>query len=80
MEPLRGRAEHISARTAAVIIMKKIVIKNDDLECGEKQDQKGKRSATILLQVPQREVQGRGTTFNKRRKKLYNEMNWSEWL
>jgi hypothetical protein len=32
MEPLSGSAEQISARTAAVIIMKTMVMRYDDLE------------------------------------------------
>lgn len=33
MDPLRGRAEHISARTAAVIHMNTRVIRYEDLKC-----------------------------------------------
>lgn len=33
MDPLRGRAEQISARTAAVIHMNTTEIKNEDLKC-----------------------------------------------
>ena len=33
MDPLRGRAEQISARTPAVIIMNMMTMMNDDLEC-----------------------------------------------
>jgi hypothetical protein len=59
MEPLSGRAEHISARTAAVISINTTVIMYEDLNDNEMLGGSTDIDFTISLRGPQPAVQGR---------------------
>jgi hypothetical protein len=64
MEPLSGNAEHISARTAAVISTNTIVIRYEDLKDGEMLDSFSDINFTISLPGHQRSIPERRKIYS----------------